>query len=174
MISSIQGNKLRIKERVFRSRRFRFKSNFDLLAAQLTPTSNEQMIIITLPTFLGEKILFLSMALFKLVASSSSSSLRLLWAILADAFRQSLLLIETPVSGYWSSTNSRLHKTLFFLPSIQTLNFYIPVSGQLQLWTPFSRPESVCSWELPLYLSHCVIYLGFSLPFKVNRARMQN
>ena len=45
-ISSIQGNKLSIKERVFLSRRFGFKSNFDLLATQLTPTSNEQMIII--------------------------------------------------------------------------------------------------------------------------------
>ena len=67
-ISSIQGNKLSIKEGVFCSRRFCFKSNFDLLAAQLTPTNNEQMI--KLRTFLRDKILFLSMALFKLIASS--------------------------------------------------------------------------------------------------------
>ena len=59
-----------MKEQVFCSRRFGFKSNFDLLATQLTPTSNEQMIIIKLRTFLREKILFLSMALFKLVACS--------------------------------------------------------------------------------------------------------
>ena len=71
-ISSIQGNKLSIKERVFCSRRFLFNLNLNchLLATQLTPTSNEQVIIIKLPTFLREKILFLSMALFKLVASS--------------------------------------------------------------------------------------------------------
>ena len=50
-ISSIQGNKLSIKEQVFCSRRFGVKSTFDLLATQLTPTSNEQMIIIKLRTF---------------------------------------------------------------------------------------------------------------------------
>ena len=66
-ISNILGNKLSIKERVFCSRRFGFKSNFDLLATQLTPTNNEQMIIIKLHTFLLDKILFLSMALFKLL-----------------------------------------------------------------------------------------------------------
>ena len=56
-ISSIQGNKLSIKERVFCSRRFLFNLNLNchLLATQLTATSNEQMIIIKLPTFLREK-----------------------------------------------------------------------------------------------------------------------
>ena len=35
---------------------------------------------------------------------------------------------------------------------IQTLQyFYIPVSGQLQLWKPFSRPQGPRSKELPLY-----------------------
>ena len=67
-ISSIQGNKLSIKEGVFCSGRFCFKSNIHLSAAQLTPTNNEQMI--KLRTFLRDKILFLSMALFKLIASS--------------------------------------------------------------------------------------------------------
>ena len=36
----------------------------------------------------------------------------------------------------------RLYKTPFFSTPIQTLYFYIPVSGQPQLWTPFSRPVS--------------------------------
>ena len=47
-----------------------FKSNFDLLATQLTPTRKEQMIINLLRTFLREQILFLFMTLFQLVASS--------------------------------------------------------------------------------------------------------
>ena len=32
--------------------------------------------------------------------------------------------------------------------------FYIPVNGQIQLWTPFSRPEGFRLRELPLYLIH--------------------
>ena len=32
--------------------------------------------------------------------------------------------------------------------------FYIPVNGQIQLWTPFSRPEGLRLRELPLYLIH--------------------
>ena len=36
----------------------------------------------------------------------------------------------------------RLYKTPFYSTPIQTLYFYIPVSGQPQLWTPFSRPVS--------------------------------
>ena len=39
--------------------------------------------------------------------------------------------------------------------------FYIPVSGQLQLRTPFSRPEGpegVLSQELPLYCSYVKEY----------------
>ena len=41
----------------------------------------------------------------------------------------------------------------FFSTPIQTLvYFYIPVSGQLQLWTPFSRdPDGVRLRGLPLY-----------------------
>ena len=36
-----------------------------------------------------------------------------------------------------SYTQGHLHKTLFFSTPIQTLYFYIPISGQLMLWTPF-------------------------------------
>ena len=32
--------------------------------------------------------------------------------------------------------------------------FYIPVNGQIQLWTPFSRPEGFRLRDLPLYLIH--------------------
>ena len=32
--------------------------------------------------------------------------------------------------------------------------FYIPVRGQIQLWTPFSRPEGFRLRELPLHLIH--------------------
>ena len=39
----------------------------------------------------------------------------------------------------------------FFSTPIQTLYFYIPVSGQVQLRAPFLHPDHVCSWELPLY-----------------------
>ena len=47
---------------------------------------------------------------------------------------------------------SRLHKSPFFSTPMRTLYFYIPVSGQLQLRTPFPRPVGVpCSRELPLY-----------------------
>ena len=60
------------------------------------------------------------------------------------------LLTDTLVSG-----------KLFLRPPSQkpdyfnshtTLYFYIPASGQLQLQTPFSRPEGVRLRELPLYL----------------------
>ena len=42
-------------------------------------------------------------------------------------------------------------KVPIFLTPIQTLYFYIPVRGQFQLRTPFSRTEGVCFWELSLY-----------------------
>ena len=67
---SVQRTTLSVKERGFHPRRFGFKSNFDLLATQLTPTSKEQMIINLLRTFSREQILFLFMTLFQLVASS--------------------------------------------------------------------------------------------------------
>ena len=54
------------------------------------------------------------------------------------------LLTDTLVSG-------KLYSTPFFSTPIQTLYFYIPVSGQPQLRTPFSGPEGVHLLELPLY-----------------------
>ena len=54
------------------------------------------------------------------------------------------------VSGEACSTYGHLLKTLFFLTPILTLYFYIPVSGQLQLWTPFLRPDGFCLRELLL------------------------
>ena len=45
--------------------------------------------------------------------------------------------------------------------------FYIPVSGQLQLQTPFSCPEHVCSWEIPLYFPLSKIAWG-----RVSNARV--
>ena len=42
-------------------------------------------------------------------------------------------------------------KVPIILTPIQTLYFYIPVSGQFQLRTPFSRPDGVRFWELSLY-----------------------
>ena len=51
-----------------------------------------------------------------------------------------------------SSTYSSLHKTPFFSTRIHTIrrnvDFYIPVSGQLKLRTPFSRPEGLRLREL--------------------------
>ena len=76
-MSSVQRTKLRIKE--FHSGKFGFKSNFYLLATKLNPTSNEQIIVTVLHTFLREQILFLSMTLFKIVAASlGEKSIRLL------------------------------------------------------------------------------------------------
>ena len=45
-----------------------------------------------------------------------------------------------------------LHKMSFSSTPIQTLYFYIPLSSQPQLQTPFSLPEGVHLRELPLYL----------------------
>ena len=45
-----------------------------------------------------------------------------------------------------------LHKMSFFSTPIQTLYFYIPLSSQPQLQTPFLLPEGVHLRELPLYL----------------------
>ena len=42
-----------------------------------------------------------------------------------------------------NSTYRHLHKTPFFSAPIKTLYFYTPVSGQLKLRTPFSRPGDV-------------------------------
>ena len=58
--------------------------------------------------------------------------------------------MDTLVNGKLC-TYGHLHKTLFFSTSIQTLYFYIPVSGQLWLQTPFTRPEGARLWELSLY-----------------------
>ena len=62
------------------------------------------------------------------------------------------VLTDTLVSGklYFGPSSQNAP---FFSTSIQTLvYFYIPVSGQLQLWTPFSRdPDGVRLRGLPLY-----------------------
>ena len=58
------------------------------------------------------------------------------------------LLTDTLISG--SSNYGHLHKTPLFSTLIKTLYFYIPLSGQPQLQTPFSHPEGVGLRELPL------------------------
>ena len=51
-----------------------------------------------------------------------------------------------------SATYGHLHKTPFISTPIQTVYFYIPLRGQLQSRTPFSRSEGVrLRAELPLY-----------------------
>ena len=133
-ISSIQGNKLSIKGQVFRSRRFGFKSNFDLLAAQLTHTSNEQMIIIKLPTFYVKKFCFcpwhysnqLLLLRRKKVANFSEQCSRCLWSVVGAYWNSCKWIL------LYSSTNSHLHKILFVSTPIQTRYFYFLVSGQPQ------------------------------------------
>ena len=65
------------------------------------------------------------------------------------------LLMNTPLSG--QHYFDHLYKTLFYSTLIQTLYFYILVSSQLQLWTPFSRPKYV-----PLQTFHCTLTVSLS------------
>ena len=58
------------------------------------------------------------------------------------------LLTDTLISG--SSTYCHLHKTPLFSTLIKTLYFYIPLSSQPQLQTPFLHPEGVGLRELLL------------------------
>jgi len=62
-----------------------------------------------------------------------------------------MIYINSESSLADSSTYSHLQKKTHFSHLPYTLYFYIPVSGQLQLWAPFLRPEGVRSQELPLY-----------------------
>ena len=64
------------------------------------------------------------------------------------------LLTNTLIAAAERATYNCLHKTLFSSTAIQTLYFYIPVSSQLQLYTPFSCPKGVHSQELPLYFDY--------------------
>ena len=68
-------------------------------------------------------------------------------------FLNEVIFTVEALSQVDSSTYGRLNKTPFFSTPVQTLYFFIPVSGQLQLRIPFKRPEGVPrSRELPLYL----------------------
>ena len=66
-----------------------------------------------------------------------------------------------------------------FSTPIQTLYFYIPVSGQLRLRTPFLCPEGVCLWELPFIirwtakLIQCIIKSPLWIKV-INRGRRHN
>ena len=66
--------------------------------------------------------------------------------------------VEEFISGYWDLIQG-LKGQLYLRPpsqnpvfstATQTLYFYIPVRAQLQLWTPFSRPEGFRVPDLPL------------------------
>ena len=53
------------------------------------------------------------------------------------------LEMDTCIPLVVSSTYSHLHKTPFFSTLMQTLYSYIPITGQLQLGTPFLRFKGV-------------------------------
>jgi len=68
-------------------------------------------------------------------------------------------LVSRPLYLWTSSQNP------VFLNSHLILYFYIPVSHQLQLQTPFSRHEGVHSQDLPLYLYEQGCYYGGCMTF---------
>ena len=81
--------------------------------------------------------------------------------VMASALKRILLVLnpflyEGEKSSSKSSPNGHSRKRTALLtatftkpcssqpPMIQALYFYIPINGQLQLQTPFSRPKGVC------------------------------